>query len=184
MSNIIIEVEVTTVNPVTFTHHGKNGLPTIARGMDDAGNVKHTVYLTGAALRAQLRHGAAVAELRKSGGTLGDAYYLAVGQDLKPVADEDIDEVIATQKQRDESPAIIDLFGTWKMPSRLLVSNLLPAVNILPEHMSFIRRDLDSNPELFGTLNDAEQTEFYARQDRQADHCVSKEARRVSTAGR
>ena len=169
MKNIIVDVEVTTVNPITYTHHGVDGLPTIARGVDDAGNVKRTVYLTGAALRAQLRHGATVAELRKNGGKLADAYLLAVGQDLKPQADEDINEVIATQKQRDASPAILDLFGTWKMQSRILVSNLLPAVNVMPEVMSFIRRDLDSNPALFGVLDDGDQAEFYARQDRQAD---------------
>lgn len=169
MSNIFIDVELTTVNPITFIQHSRTGLPTIARGVNEDGTYGQTVYWPSAAFRSILRHGAATAELRKTGGTLGDAYLLALGQDLKPDADEDAQDLIATAAEREAAHPIVELFGTWKMASRLIVSNFLPAQNMGVSRMSFIRRDLDSDIELFDALKEEDRETFYARQNIQAN---------------
>jgi hypothetical protein len=54
------------------------------------------------------------------------------------------------------------------MASRLLVSHLMPAVNVAAESFSVIRRDLDANRDIMDLLGDDEHDALYARRDRQA----------------
>lgn len=193
MTNIFAHIEIKTINPLSFSHHGVRKradgsvpLPTMIRGINESGEPLRTVYWPAAALRGALRHGAALAAMQQSSkATLKDAYLLALGQDLDreesearekleaqttgKKADKKLQDVLATVADRARVHPILDLFGTWKMPSRLQVSNLLPAHNVVPDRFSYIRRDLDSNPELFDLLSPGEQQAFFDRQQRQAE---------------
>jgi len=97
------------------------------------------------------------------------AYMAALGQDLRPEEDTEVEQVrlAEQQAQRDRQP-LLDLFGTWKMASRLMVSHLMPTVNVAAESFSVIRRDLDANRDIMDLLGDEEQDALYERRDRQA----------------
>jgi len=67
---------------------------------------------------------------------------------------------------RQQNP-LFDIFGTWKVASRLFVSHLVPSVNVQPDKVSHIRRDLDTNPDMMTLLDDEEQDRLYERQGKQ-----------------
>lgn len=159
-----------TVQPLTFTHHGTDGLPLLTRGVDSEGRHQRTVFIPAAQLRGRLRHEAAIAELRArpEKARLEDAYLLALGQDLRPEEDEEPEAIRLREQQAfRQSHPFLDLFGTWKVASRLFVSHLLPEVNVQPDTVAHIRRDLDSNPDVMDLLDDAEQDRLYDRQNSQ-----------------
>jgi CRISPR type IV-associated protein Csf2 len=163
-------VTITTVNPVTFTHHSIDGLPLMTRGVDGNGQHQKSVFLPASQLRGRIRHEAAAAMLSRAGKVkLEAAYMAALGQDLDPEEDAEPEQIRLgeLQKLRDADP-LVDLFGTWKIASRLMVSHLLPEVNVSPETFSVIRRDLDANADIMGLLGDEEQDAMYSRQDRQS----------------
>lgn len=167
---ITADLQLHTEQPLTFTHHGTDGLPLLTRGVDAEGRHQRTVFVPAAQLRGRLRHEAALAELRArpEKSKLEDAYLLALGQDLRPEEDAE-PEAIRLREQlafRAQNP-LLDLFGTWKVASRLFVSHLLPEVNVQPDTVSHIRRDLDSNPDMMDMLDDAEQDRLYDRQNSQ-----------------
>lgn len=169
-SFITAELQLHTLQPLTFTHHGTEGLPLLTRGVDAEGRHQRTVFIPAAQLRGRLRHEAALAELRARPGKakLEDAYLLALGQDLRPEEDAE-PEAIRLREQRvfrAQNP-LLDLFGTWKVASRLFVSHLLPEVNVLPDTVSHIRRDLDSNEDMMDLLDETEQDRLYERQNSQ-----------------
>ena len=168
--NLIADIELLTLQPLTFTHHGTEGLPLLTRGIDDEGRHQRTVYLPAAQLRGRVRHESAMAELRKKPekAKLEDAYMLALGQDLRPSEDDEPEDIRLSEqiKFRQKNP-FLDIFGTWKVASRLYVSHLLPAVNVLPDKVSHIRRDLDTNEDMMALLDDEEQNRLYDRQDKQ-----------------
>lgn len=168
--NLIADIELLTLQPLTFTHHGTEGLPLLTRGIDDEGRHQRTVYLPAAQLRGRVRHESAMAELRKKPekAKLEDAYMLALGQDLRPSEDDEPEDIRLSEqiKFRQQNP-FLDIFGTWKVASRLYVSHLLPAVNVLPDKVSHIRRDLDTNEDMMALLDDEEQNRLYDRQDKQ-----------------
>ncbi len=167
---ITADLQLHTLQPLTFTHHGTEGLPLLTRGVDAEGRHQRTVFIPAAQWRGRLRHEAALAELRARPGKarLEDAYLLALGQDLRPEEDTE-PEAIRLREQlvfRAQNP-LLDLFGTWKVASRLFVSHLLPEVNVLPDTISHIRRDLDSNEDMMDLLDEAEQDRLYERQNSQ-----------------
>jgi CRISPR/Cas system CSM-associated protein Csm3 (group 7 of RAMP superfamily) len=167
---LVAAIDMYTVQPLTFTHHGTEGLPLLTRGIDAEGRHQRSVYIPAAQLRGRLRHEAALAELRgrPHKAKLEDAYLLALGQDLRPNEDEE-PEAVRLKEQitfRQQNP-LLDIFGTWKVASRLFVSHLLPAVNVLPDKVSHIRRDLDTNQDMMNLLDDAEHDRFYERQGKQ-----------------
>jgi len=167
---LIAEIDLHTLQPLTFTHHSTDGLPLLTRGVDAEGRHLRTVYIPAAQLRGRLRHEAALAELRArpDKAKLEDAYLLALGQDLRPHEDDE-PEAIKLKEQmvfRQQNP-LLDIFGTWKVASRLFVSHLLPSVNVQPDKVSHIRRDLDTNPDMMALLDDAEQDRLYERQGKQ-----------------
>jgi hypothetical protein len=158
------------VQPLTFTHHGTEGLPLLTRGIDAEGRHLRSVYLPAAQFRGRLRHEAALAELGARDGKvpLEQAYLLALGQDLRPEEDQ-APEAVRLRDQlefRAKNP-FVDLFGTWKVASRLFVSHLLPPVNVQPDTVAHIRRDLDTSADMMALLEDQEQDRFYARQQNQ-----------------
>lgn len=143
----------------------------MTRGIDSEGRHLRTVYLPAGQLRGRLRHEAAIAMLRAMSNRvrLEQAYLLALGQDLSLQEDE-LPEAVRLGDQikfRQENP-FLDLFGKWKLASRLYVSHLMPPVNVAPDRISHIRRDLDSDEGLMHALADDEQDRLYDRQDKQA----------------
>jgi hypothetical protein len=169
-SHISAALTLETLQPLSFTHHGTEGLPLLARGIDKEGRPLRTVFMPAAQLRGRIRHEVALAELRAkpSKAKLEDAYLLALGQDLKRTEDQSEEAVRLAEQQafRNGNP-LLDLFGTWKVSSRLYVSHLLPSVNVQPDVVSHIRRDLDSNETLMNALGTEEQDRFYQRQQNQ-----------------
>lgn len=168
---IMVDVLVHTVQPLTYTHHGVKDLPLMTRGVDAEGRPQRTVYLPAGQFRGRLRHEAAMAALRARPDKprLEDAYLLALGQNLDRQEDDEPEAVrLGDQlKFRRDNP-FLDLFGTWKVSSRLFVAHLMPPVNVMPERVSHIRRDLDSNEDLMGLLDGGEQDRMYDRQAKQA----------------
>jgi CRISPR/Cas system CSM-associated protein Csm3 (group 7 of RAMP superfamily) len=173
MNRIVGKISITTVQPVSFSHHGIDGLPTMTRGVDIYGDPQRTVFIPGSAIRGRLRHEVAFNALRQEGGvTLKRAYLTALGQSTDGrVEDDTSDEPVRLGEMRQARAAepIADLFGQWKWPSRLQVGNLLPDVNVDPDAFHFIRRDLDTNEAIMGLLPDGELDAFYSRQSANSD---------------
>jgi hypothetical protein len=108
---------------------------------------------------------------------------LALGQDLKPEEDVEPEQIRLAEQEaaRDASP-ILDLFGTWKISSRLMVSHLLPEANVRPDKFSIIRRDVDANDDIMAMLEPDVVDEMYDRRDRQSD--ASKVGTQIKVATR
>ena len=168
-NTLFATVQLTTVGPVTISHHTVNDLPQMIRGVDAEGRPLRTVSLPGATFRGRLRHEAAKAQIRTQDKvSLAEAYMLALGQDTHPTEDdaEDAVRLAQVQAKRDSAP-LQDLFGSWKLPSRLHVPFLVPQVNVAPDVFSLVRRDLDSNDEFMEMLGEDVQDDFWARSQRQ-----------------
>lgn len=170
-NNVFIEIAMDTKQPVTYTHHGSDGLPMMTRGVDGEGRAQRTVFMPAAQLRGRIRHEAALATMRGKGEPvkLEEAYMLALGQDLRPEEDKEPEAIrLGDQIKFRQNNPFLDLFGTWKVASRLFVSHLLPEANVYPDRFSHIRRDLDTNEEVFEQLSDEETDRFYDRQEAQS----------------
>lgn len=170
-SFIVAELVVKTLQPVTFTHHGIKDLPMMIRGVDPEGRPLRTVFLPAGQLRGRLRHEAALNKMRAlpEKVKLEEAYMLALGQDLRPEEDDEPEAIrIGEQLKFRQANPFLDLFGTWKVSSRLFVSHLMPEANVQPDRMAHIRRDLDTNENIMEALGDSEQDRFYDRQEKQA----------------
>jgi hypothetical protein len=168
---IIGDISLETVQPLTYTHHGVKDLPQMIRGVDAEGKPLRTVYLPAGQLRGRIRHEAALAVMR--GRTekvkLEEAYMLALGQDLRPKEDEVPEEVrLGDQLKLRAANPFLDLFGTWKLSSRLYVSHLMPEQNVQPDIFHSIRRDLDTNEDIMNELSDGEEDRMYERQAKQS----------------
>jgi CRISPR/Cas system CSM-associated protein Csm3 (group 7 of RAMP superfamily) len=182
-TTVIGTLSIDTLAPLSFSHHGHEGLPMMARGVDAEGRHQRTVFIPGAQVRGRIRHEAAMAEMRRSGQVkLEQAYLLALGQDLNPVEDdnEELVRLGALQAYRADKP-IIDLFGTWKVTSRLQIANLLPSVNVAPQTLAFVRRDLDTNEDAMELLSEAEQDRLYERQAQQSDASKAESLIKIAT---
>ena len=170
-SYIVAELVVSTLQPLTFTHHGIKDLPMMIRGVDTEGRPHRTVFLPAGQLRGRIRHEAALAKMRAMPDKvkLEEAYMLALGQDLRPEEEDEPESVrIGEQVKFRQANPFLDLFGTWKVASRLFVSHLLPEVNVMPDRMAHIRRDLDTNEDIMQELGEIEQDRFYDRQEKQS----------------
>ena len=184
MQDVRIDIAVNTIQPITFTHHGIDGLPTMVRGVDMEGHPLRTVYIPAAQFRGRLRHEAALAKMRTAHSPvkLAEAYMLALGQNIDTKEDEADEKVRLGEllALRAANP-FIDLFGTWRMDSRLYVSHLMPVVNVKPDTFHHIRRDLDTNDALFAELPEAEIDVFYERQDGQSQASQAEGLIKVAT---
>ena len=166
-STLFGNITITTVNPVSFSHLRQEGLPMMTRGVDTEGRHLKTVFLPAANLRGRIRHEVAMSVLEREGKVkLARAYMLALGQSTDGrVEDEgDVQYKMAEQLALREADPVVDLFGTWKIASRLQVSHLMPEVNVQPDKISLIRRDLDTDEDMFALLDASEQDAFYERQ--------------------
>jgi CRISPR/Cas system CSM-associated protein Csm3 (group 7 of RAMP superfamily) len=167
---IVANVSIYSVQPLTFTHHGVDGLPMMTRGVDQDGRHQRTVYIPAAQFRGRIRHEAALSEMRGKAEKvkLEEAYLLALGQDLRPDEEDEPEQVrLKDQLKFRAAHPLLDLFGTWKISSRLYVSHFLPDANVMPDKVSHIRRDMDTNEEMMAELEDVQQDRLYERQDKQ-----------------
>jgi hypothetical protein len=176
---ISIKSTLTTVAPLSislpeaegsFGGNRFNNFPVMTRGIDEVGNKQQTGYLPATTMRGFLRRAITTDAMFKAAATgahytLQKAYVDLLGQDAESEkAGESID-LLALKKQREENP-IADLFGLgMSLKSRLLVSHFVPAVNILPDVFTGVRKDLDDTDGVLDALTSADREAFLGRSD-------------------
>lgn len=172
MNTILIEATITTVGPLSIAMPVAEGqqenewknFPITALGLDDAGQPRRTGYLPASTVRGFLRRAVAMAAMEARGPgntTMQQAYSDILGQagDGK----EEVDLVQMT-KEREVDP-ILDLFGRWSFKSRLLVSNFLPSVPVLPEPITGTRKDLEDTEGALDALSEDDRAAYFGRSD-------------------
>ncbi len=163
---IVVDAVITTVGPLSIAmpvpEGGRDNIfsqfPVMTRGIDDEGNKQQTGYLPATTLRGFMRRAIVTDSMIRAAEsgkhyTLQKAYAELIGQDAaSESAAEEID-LLKQQAQREENP-VLDLFGVgMSLKSRLLVSHFVPAVNVLPEAFTGVRKDLEDTPEAFEALS-------------------------------
>ena len=169
---IVIDTVITTQGPLSIAMHvaqgtranDYNNFPLMARGQDELGAVLQTAYLPASTVRGFLRRAAGIAAMEKRGvgnTTLQQAYSDILGQSKD--AKETVDLVkLSTIREADP---ILDLFGSWSIKSRLLVSNFLPTTNVLPQAITGVRKDLEDTEGVLTLLSETDQQAYYNRSD-------------------
>lgn len=142
--------------------------PMMTRGIDEDGKKLETGFLPATTLRGFLRRAAVMPDMEAAAEAgqhyrLPKAYAELIGQDAdSEKAAGDID-LIALREARDNSP-VLDLFGSGLgIKSRLLVSHFLPPVNVLPEVLTGVRKDLDDNEQAFELIAEEDKELFLNR---------------------
>lgn len=172
MSNIVIDAIITTVGPLSITMpvaaggraNQWNNFPVTANGMDDDGNLQMTGYLPATTVRGMLRRAAGIAAMAGRGEgktTLQQAYADILGQGSDTKDEVDLVKLAALR----QSEPILDLFGSWSLKSRLLVSNFLPQTNVLPLVVTGVRKDLEDTDGVLEQLAKADQDAYFNRSD-------------------
>lgn len=170
--NIIIDAVITTMGPLSIAMpvaqggraNDYNNFPLMARGQDEDGKLLQTAYLPASTVRGFLRRAAGLAAMEKRGvgkTTLQQAYSDILGQSTD--AKEEVD-LVKLSAIRDGDP-ILDLFGSWSIKSRLLVSNFLPKVNVLPQAVTGVRKDLEDTDGVLESLAESDRLAYYNRSD-------------------
>jgi CRISPR type IV-associated protein Csf2 len=170
--NIIIDAVITTRGPLSIAmpvaQGGRanefNNFPLMARGQDEEGKLLQTAYLPASTVRGFLRRATGLAAMEQRGvgkTTLQQAYSDILGQSAD--AKEEVD-LVKLSAIRDADP-ILDLFGSWSIKSRLLVSNFLPKVNVLPQAITGVRKDLEDTDGVLEFLTEADRSAYYNRSD-------------------
>ena len=198
MSNIVIDAKITTVMPLSITMpvatggraNEWNNFPVSANGVDDDGNLKMTGYLPATTVRGLLRRAAGMAEMARRGEgktTLQQAYADILGQGSDTKEEVDLVKLAALR----QTEPVLDLFGSWSLKSRLLVSNFLPQTNVLPYVVTGVRKDLEDTDGVLEQLVKADQDAYFNRSDVNADRAkadakvkgMSREIAKVKKAG-
>lgn len=169
---IVIDAVITTQGPLSIAMpvvqggraNDYNNFPLMARGQDEQGQALQTAYLPASTLRGFMRRAAGMAAMQARGigkTTLQQAYSDILGQAAD--AKEEVD-LIKLTAIRDGDP-ILDLFGSWSIKSRLLVSNFLPKTNVLPQAITGVRKDLEDTDGALDFLSEADRLAYYNRSD-------------------
>lgn len=172
MSNIVIDANITTIGPLSITMpvatggraNQWNNFPVTANGMDDDGNLQMTGYLPATTVRGMMRRAAGIAAMARRGEgktTLQQAYADILGQGSDTKDEVDLVKLAALR----QSEPILDLFGSWSLKSRLLVSNFLPQTNVLPLVVTGVRKDLEDTDGVLEQLVKADQDAYFNRSD-------------------
>lgn len=172
MNTIIIDATITTVGPLSIAMPVAEGLqandwknfPVSTVGLDDSGQPRRSGYLPASTVRGFLRRAVALAAMQVRGPgntTVQQAYSDILGQ-----ASDGKDEVdlVRMALERDADP-ILDLFGRWSYKSRLLVSNFMPAVPMLPEAITGTRKDLEDTEGVLEALTPDDRVAYFGRSD-------------------
>lgn len=172
MKHIVINGTITTIGPLSIrmpdaTEH--QGFPIMVRGIDEDGNKQKTGYLPATTLRGFLRRAVVTRDMEIAAAdgnhySLPKAYSELIGQDSaseKQAGEIDLAEI---KKAREASP-VLDLFGSGLgVSSRLRVSHFLPAMNVLPDEYSGVRKDLGDTDGIIELLNKDDATAYYGRE--------------------
>ena len=174
MQNIIIDAVITTQGPLSIAmpvaQGGRpneyNNFPLMARGLDEEGKLLNTAYLPASTVRGFLRRAVglqAMQDRRQAGGstTLQQAYSDILGQSSDTKEEVDLVKLSAIR----QADPILDLFGSWSIKSRLLVSNFLPSSNVLPQAITGVRKDLEDTDGVLEQLSDTDRSAYHNRSD-------------------
>lgn len=175
---IVIKTVITTMSPLSIAlpvaegslPNRFNNFPVMTRGIDESGNKQQTGYLPATTVRGFLRRAVTTDAMFKAAAagahyTLQRAYADLLGQDAASEKAGESADLLALRKQREENP-IADLFGIgMSIKSRLLVSHFVPAVNVLPDVFTGVRKDLDDTDGVLDALSSADRDVFLGRSD-------------------
>ena len=177
MNDIVIHCSITTVGPLSIRTPVAEGalenrfsnFPVMTRGLDAEGKPLQTGYLPATTLRGFMRRAIVTDAMAKAAGhgkhyTLQRAYADLIGQDAQSEKSEGTD-LLKLRAVRDANP-VLDLFGSGLgIKSRLLVSHFLPAVNVLPEVFTGVRKDLEDTEGVMDLLTEADRSAYFGRND-------------------
>ena len=177
MNDIVINGTLSTVGPLSIRLPVAEGsianrfqnFPVMTRGITPEGQPLATGYLPATTLRGFLRRAVVTALMAKAAEdgkhyTLQRAYAELIGQDAESEKSEGVD--LIKQRQLRESNPVLDLFGSGLgMKSRLLVSHFMPAVNVLPEVATGVRKDLEDTEGVIDLLVEADKEMYFGRND-------------------
>ena len=169
---LTVEAIITTQAPLSITMpvaeggraNGYNNFPLMARGLDAEGQVQQTAYLPASTVRGFLRRACGLAAMAQRGEgktTLQQAYSDILGQSKDIKEEVDLQQLAALR----EADPILDLFGSWSVKSRLLVSNFVPKVNILPQAVTGTRKDLEDTEGVLEGLTESDRHAYTHRSE-------------------
>jgi len=179
MTTTIINATIHTVGPLSIampvaeggTANAYKNFPVMTRGVDEDGNKKLTGYLPATTVRGFLRRAVVLRDMKKAAAagqpyTLPRAYTELIGQDAgSEKAEDDRVNLMELRKVRAASP-VLDLFGSGLgIKSRLMVSHFLPAMNVLPDVFTCVRKDLEDTDGVLDLVNQAEVETYLGRAD-------------------
>lgn len=177
-TRIVINATITTVGPLSIRMPKPEGardnewdnFPVMTRGVDEAGNRQQTGYLPATTVRGFLRRAVTLRNMHNAAEAgkpykLPQIYSEMIGQDAESEKQAGDIDLLALRQAREASP-VLDLFGSGLgIKSRLKVSHFLPAVNVLPEAFTGVRKDLDDTEEALELMDPADMAAFLGRSD-------------------
>ncbi len=172
MSKLIFTFKVETVSPVSIKLPDQDGHPTMIIKTNVDGTTVKTAYIPGTTIRGKLRHAYVLAAVAKNAaaGKMASMYQLyedLIGQDAKSEAQSDKVDLAAV-KERRQSNHIIDVWGCGLgVSARLKMGHLMPAggIAIPTEKFQAVRREINSNAEIFEYMSDEAKEKFSQRHD-------------------
>lgn len=142
--------------------------PVMGVGQDEDGGLIRTGYLPASTVRGALRRYAVLPEMEAAADagkpfTLPEAYMALIGQDSESEKQPDEIDLMAIRKEREANP-IVDLFGSGLgVKSRLIVSNFVPDIPVLPQPFTNVRKDLEDTEGVIDTLADEDRGLYLER---------------------
>ena len=178
MNTIIIDSTITLAAPLSIAmpvaQGGRpnqyNNFPVTAVGQDDEGNPVQTGYLPASTVRGFVRREAGLSAARERGtSTLQQMYSDILGQRADTREETDLQALEALR----EGDPILDLFGSWSVRSRLLVSNFVPTFPVLPQAVTGVRKDLEDTLGALDFLGETDREAYFSRSDTNADRAAA-----------
>ena len=174
MKTIVINATVTLVNPYSCKLPVQQGAKENDFGQFPVMPVgEHkTGYIPASQMRGFLRRSATISRMEAAAEVnqhykLDQIYSELIGQDA---ASEGQGLTIDQQQQIRDTNPVLDLFGTGLgVKSRLLVSHLMPTVNVLPVYFAGVRKDIEDTEEAFDLLADEEKQRHFERSSANSD---------------
>ena len=177
MNDIVINATISTVGPLSIRVPVAEGsianrfqnFPVMTRGITPEGQPLQTGYLPATTLRGFMRRAIVTASMTQAAEdgkhyTLQRAYAELIGQDAESEKSEGVD--LLKQRQVRENNPVLDLFGSGLgIKSRLLVSHFMPSVNVLPEAVSGVRKDLEDTEGVIDLLVESDRDAYFGRND-------------------
>lgn len=175
---LIIRATLQTVGPLSIKMPKPEGgrdnefgnFPVMTRGVDDTGQRLQTGYLPATTVRGFLRRAIVLQHMRDAAAQgkpyrLPQVYSEMIGQDAESEKQAGTIDLLAIRQAREASP-VLDLFGSGLgIQSRLKVSHFLPDVNVLPEVLTGVRKDLDDTEEALALMDPADVQSFLGRSE-------------------